>query len=141
MAACLKKSKRSNCCHLCRTWVHRGPGKPILFCAWTSTSSSKSLLLLLLFRHAPRAQFLMESAWLLYYIGDKAPPASRDSSEVEGVLTRRCYPHTGNGGRRWCLSSSLSLLVGFSIKDEAMDVARSAPQGAHYHADVIYLLP
>ncbi len=22
-----------------------------------------------------------------------------------------------------------------------MDVARSAPQGAHYHADVIYLLP
>ncbi len=24
---------------------------------------------------------------------------------------------------------------------EAMDVAQSAPQGAHYHADVIYLLP
>ncbi len=40
-----------------------------------------------------------------------------------------------------CLSSSLSLPVGFSIQDEAMDVARSAPQGAHYHADVIYLLP
>ncbi len=41
-----------------------------------------------------------------------------------------------------CLSSSLSLSVGFSIQDEAMDVARSAPQGAHYyHADVIYLLP
>ncbi len=30
--------------------------------------------------------------------------------------------------------------VGFSIQDEAMDVARSAPQGAHYHVDVIYLL-
>ncbi len=30
------------------------------------------------------------------------------------------------------------LLVGvFSIPDEAMDVARSAQQGAHYHADVI----
>ncbi len=28
------------------------------------------------------------------------------------------------------------LSVGFSIQDEAMDVARSAPQGAHYHADV-----
>ncbi len=41
----------------------------------------------------------------------------------------------------WCLSSSLSLSVGFSIQDEPMDVARSAPQGAHYHADVIYLLP
>ncbi len=31
--------------------------------------------------------------------------------------------------------------VGFSIQDEAMDVTRSAPQGAHYHDDVIYLLP
>ncbi len=39
----------------------------------------------------------------------------------------------------WCLSSSLSLSVDFSIQDEAMDVARSAPQGAHYHVDVIYL--
>ncbi len=28
---------------------------------------------------------------------------------------------------------------GFSIQDEAMDVSRSAPQGAHYHVDVIYL--
>ncbi len=27
------------------------------------------------------------------------------------------------------------------MQDEAMDVARSAPQGAHYHADVFYLLP
>ncbi len=43
--------------------------------------------------------------------------------------------------KRWCLSSSLSLSVGFSIQDEVVDVARSAPQGAHYHADVIYLLP
>ncbi len=38
-------------------------------------------------------------------------------------------------------SSSLSLSVGFSIQDEAMDVALSEPQGAHYHAGVIYLLP
>ncbi len=28
---------------------------------------------------------------------------------------------------------------GFCIQDEAMDVARSAPQGAHYHVDDIYL--
>ncbi len=27
--------------------------------------------------------------------------------------------------------------VGFIIQDEAMDVARSATQGAHYHVDVI----
>ncbi len=30
--------------------------------------------------------------------------------------------------------------VGFSIQDEAMDAAWFAPQGAHYLADVIYLL-
>ncbi len=39
------------------------------------------------------------------------------------------------------LSRSLYLSAGCSIQDEAMDVALSAPQGAHYHADVIYLLP
>ncbi len=34
------------------------------------------------------------------------------------------------------------VLVGrVSIQDEAMDFARSAQQGAHYHADVIILLP
>ncbi len=74
-------------------------------------------------------------------IGDKSPPAARDSNEVARVQNQRCYPHTGNGGHSWCLSSSLSLSAGFSIQDEAMDVARSAPQGAHYHVDVIYFLP
>ncbi len=49
---------------------------------------------------------------------------------------------TGNGGYSRRLSSSVSLSVRFSIQDEAMDVAWSAPQGAHYyHADAIYLLP
>ncbi len=43
--------------------------------------------------------------------------------------------------KRWCLSSSLSLSVGFSIQDQDIGVSRPAPQGAHYHADVIYLLP
>ncbi len=33
------------------------------------------------------------------------------------------------------------LAVGLSIQDEAMGVARSAPQGIHYHGGVIYLLP
>ncbi len=31
--------------------------------------------------------------------------------------------------------------VGFSIPDRAIDVSLFAPQGAHYHANVIYLLP
>ncbi len=35
-------------------------------------------------------------------------------------------------GFRWCLSSGLSLSVRISIQDEAMDVAQSAPQEAHY---------
>ncbi len=32
-------------------------------------------------------------------------------------------------------------MVGFSFQDEAMDVALSVPQGAHYRADDIYLFP
>ncbi len=69
-------------------------------------------------------------------MGDKAQPAARDCCEVTRILTRRCYPHTGNGGHSWCLSSSLSLSVG-----EAMDVAWSAPQGTHYQVDVGLPLP
>ncbi len=83
---------------------------------------------------------LKTSAWLLHLIGDKAPPAARDSSEVARSLRQRCYPHTGSDGQSWCWSSSLSLPVGLSIQDEAMDVARSTPQGAPYHADVKYWL-
>ncbi len=66
-------------------------------------------------------------------IGDKAPHAARDSSEVARSLNRRCYPHAGNGEDSWCLSSSLFLSVGFSIQDKAMDVAQSAPQRITYH--------
>ncbi len=51
------------------------------------------------------------------------------------------YPLTVNDGQSWCASSSLSLMVGISIQNEAMDVARSAPQGNYCHADVIRLLP
>ncbi len=72
---------------------------------------------------------------------DKALPAAHDDSEVVRALNQRCYPHTGNGGHSWCLSSSISLSVGFSVQGEAMDVARSAQQRAHYHAGVVYLLP
>ncbi len=82
----------------------------------------------------------MASRWASGYFtlnGDKIPPAASDSGEVARSLKQRCYPHIGNGGHTWRLSISLSLSVGFTIQD----VARSAPQGAHfYHADVIYLL-
>ncbi len=78
---------------------------------------------------------LKNSTWLLHLIGDKAPPAARNSSEVVRTLKQRCYPHTGNDEHSWCLSSNLSLSVVFSIQD----VALSAPQGDHYHA--IYWLP
>ncbi len=47
----------------------------------------------------------------------------------------------GNSALIFCLSSNPSLLVEFSIQNEAMDIVRSAPQWAHYHVDVIYLLP
>ncbi len=40
----------------------------------------------------------------------------------------------------WCLSRGLSLLVGFSMQDEATNVTLPVPQEAYYHADVVYLL-
>ncbi len=36
---------------------------------------------------------------------------------------------------------SLSVSLGFYVQDEAMDIARSASKGAHYHQGAIYLLP
>ncbi len=30
----------------------------------------------------PAAQLLKKSAWLLHFVGDKAPPAARDTNEV-----------------------------------------------------------
>ncbi len=83
---------------------------------------------------APRAQLLQKDAWLLHQISDKAPSAARDSSEGACSLKRR-YPHMGNGEGSWCLISSPSFSVGFSIQD----VAQYAPQRAHYHVDVMYL--
>ncbi len=76
---------------------------------------------------APRVQLLKKSAWYLHLIGDKAPPAARDSSEVARALNRRWYPHVWNCGLWWCLNKKLSLKVQFSM--------------AHNHADVIHLLP
>ncbi len=80
-----------------------------------------------------------ESAWLLYLTNDKVPSPARDCSEVARTVCRCCFPHTGNGVISWYLSSSsLYLSVGFSLLDEAMDVARPAPRGANCHAGVIY---
>ncbi len=84
----------------------------------------------MLFRHSDKISITQEEHLA-------TSPAARDRNEVVRALNL----HTGNGGRIWCLSSNLSLWVGLSIQDKAMGVARSAPQGDHYHEDVIYLLP
>ncbi len=68
---------------------------------------------------ALRARLIKKSSWLVHLIRDKAPPVAHDSGNVARTLDQRCYPHTGNGGYRWCLSSSLSWSVGLSIQDEA----------------------
>ncbi len=36
----------------------------------------------------PKAQLLKKSAWLLHLVGDKAPPATSDSSEVASAVNR-----------------------------------------------------
>ncbi len=51
----------------------------------------------------------------------------------------RCHHHNGTGGFIWYLSSSLSLLVGFSSQDEALGDAQSTEQGIQCHANAIYL--
>ncbi len=55
-------------------------------------------------------------------------------------MTRLHWPHEIVG----CTHISSTLLVfeqsvEYSIQDEAMDVARSAPQEAHYQAEIIYV--
>ncbi len=79
---------------------------------------------------------LMEnmSAKLFHLVADEVSLTACGRSETVYILNRRCYPYTRSG-------RNLSLSVGFSIQDEAMDVARSAPRRSHYHTDVIYLLP
>ncbi len=80
--------------------------------------------------HPPqRAQLLKKSTRPIHYIGGKA---QLEAVEVARTLNQSCYPQLG-------LSINLSLSTGVSIQDEAMGVARSAPQGAHHYVDVIYL--
>ncbi len=67
-------------------------------------------------------------------IGDKAPPAAHDSSEVAHAYNLRCHPYTRNSGLVWRLGKV------FFIQDESMGVSRFAPQGAQHHVDVINLL-
>ncbi len=82
-------------------------------------------LITLLFIHSAKNSRKVSSYSTL--IGDKAPPAERDSSEVARTFNRRYCAHIGSDGHSWGLTTSMSLSVGFSIQDEAMDVARSAP--------------
>ncbi len=97
------------------------------------------LWLLLVFRHSAK-NYNAQDVGFFTLVGDKDPPAARDSRGCIFVKATLLSPHW-EWCHCWCLSGSLSLSVGFSIQDEAMDVARSTPQEAHYHTDVIYLLP
>ncbi len=63
----------------------------------------------------PRAKLLKKRAWFLQLIGDKAPLATRDSNAVARVLTRRCYPNSGNREHSCCLNSKLSLSLRFPL--------------------------
>ncbi len=54
--------------------------------------------------------------------------SARDRIEVARSVNRFCYPHSGNVGHSWCLSSILYLSVGFVIQDEAINAAQSTPQ-------------
>ncbi len=72
--------------------------------------------------HSRRAAVCLEFARSTYH--------THDSSEVARMLN----PQTGKSG----LSSSLSWSVGFSIQDEAMDVAWFMPQVSHSRATIIY---
>ncbi len=74
-----------------------------------------------------RPQLIKKSTWLLHLNGGKAPPTARDRNVVVRILR---YPHTGYGGLSWCLSSSVSCPVGFSIQEKAMGIDRwSLPRG------------
>ncbi len=56
----------------------------------------------------------------LYSVADEAPFTTRDSGEVERVLSRRCYARNRN------------LLVLEQFLGLSVDAVRSAPRGAHY---------
>ncbi len=97
----------------------------------------------------------MSLLWLLFKHNAKSLNAQEEHLAASPLLvTRRHVPraiavrlhvcktnfvisHAGSGGHSWCLSSRLSLSVEFSIQD----IARSAPERAHYHADFINLIP
>ncbi len=58
-------------------------------CQLTRQGPLLSTVLPLLLRHSAKSFTL---------IGDKAPPAANDSSELARPFNQRCYPHTGKGG-------------------------------------------
>ncbi len=92
-------------------------------CTWSKSTvlSSHKRRLELLFRHSATNSIAQQ--------------------EYLATFCYRCYLYTVNGGCSSRPSSSLSLSVGFSIQDEAIDGSRSAPQRTCYHAGVIDLLP
>ncbi len=72
------------------------------------------LLCMSLFKHSAK------SSMPLHLIDENALPVASGSSEISRTPSRRCYPYTRNSEHSWCWSSSLSMLVRFSIHDAAM---------------------
>ncbi len=71
--------------------------------------------------------------WLLHLVGDKAAHVAIniieiDDFEISTLETVDSYP-------------SLSWSIEFLIQEGTMDAARLGPQGPHYYASVITLLP
>ncbi len=63
------------------------------------------------------AQLLKMSIWLRHLFDEDSPPAAGPNT-----FKCRCHPYAGNAKLSWCMSSSLSRTVGFSIQDETMEV-------------------
>ncbi len=94
---------------------------------------SPGLWLLLLFRHCAKSLHAQKERLA-------TSPQLVTGLHLPHAIVERLHVRKSNAGHSWRLSRNLSLSVGISIQGEVMDVARSAPQGAHYHADVVYLL-
>ncbi len=61
-------------------------------------------------------------------IGDKAPPATRDSSEVVHVLNQHCYPPAGNDGRMMqCMRRGLTTMRTVVVDELPLSMPNQLP--------------
>ncbi len=62
---------------------------------------------------------------------DKAQSTANDRREFACAVSRSFYPHDASSSSSWSVEPF--------IQDVTMDIARSAPQRAHYDAKAIYM--